>query len=410
MFALTDHLGQDLVDARGQRIGRVCDLAVQLDDPFPPVVALMAKVGGRTRRIPWDDVATFEGSQVSLREGASDPGAPSESPGELCLTRDVVDHQVVDLDEKRIARVGDVELTREDGTLRVVAVDIGLVTVLRRLGLRRLARRLHRQALPWDEIHLASGRGHQLQLRAPASAVHRLTSGELMQLVGRLPVVRAAEVLRAVSPSDAAGALGASRRDVAAPLLRELGESDATAILARMPLDDIAGILRPLDEPARERALAALDAERARAIRPLLDQAEGTAGAIMTPKVRTARPDEPLDAIRARVAADPPDVEGLLTVVVIDEQRHPLGVIPARVLVAGQGDPIRVPPVRTDTPLDEVVELFATYDVLAVPVVDAAGALVGAVAIDDLLDVTLADRLPGARRYGVMSARRRAPA
>lgn len=130
----------------------------------------------------------------------------------------------------------------------------------------------------------------------------------------------------------------------------------------------------------------------------------------MTPKVRTARPDEPLDAIRARVAADPPDVEGLLTVVVIDEQRHPLGVIPARVLVAGQGDPIRVPPVRTDTPLDEVVELFATYDVLAVPVVDAAGALVGAVAIDDLLDVTLADRLPGARRYGVMSARRRAPA
>jgi CBS domain-containing protein len=409
MFALTDHLGQDLVDAGGQRIGRVCDLVVKLDEPFPPVVALMAKAGEGILRIPWDDVETFEGSQVSLRAGAADPRTPSESPGELCLARDVVDHQVVDLDEKRIARVGEVELTREDGALRVVAVDIGLVTVLRRLGLRRLARRLHRQALPWNELHLASGRGHQLQLRTPAAAVHRLTSGELMQLVSRLPVARGAEVLRAVPPADAAGALGSSRRDVAAPLLHELGESDATAILARMPVDDIAGILRPLDEPARERALTALDANRARAVRPLLEHAEGTAGSIMTPRVRTATPDEPLGAILARVAADPPDVEGLLTVVVVDEKRRPIGVIPVRALVAGRGDPVRVPPVRTDTPLDDVIELFADYDVLAVPVVDAVGTLVGAVAIDDLLDVTLADRLPGARRFGVMSARRRAP-
>jgi Mg/Co/Ni transporter MgtE len=103
-------------------------------------------------------------------------------------------------------------------------------------------------------------------------------------------------------------------------------------------------------------------------------------------------------------------VEGLLNVIVIDPDRHPLGVIPATALVTGRGRPIDVPAVATDTPLDDVIELFATYDVLAVPVVDDTGSLVGAVAIDDLLDVTLADRRPGARRFRVMSARRRAPA
>jgi Mg/Co/Ni transporter MgtE len=56
-----------------------------------------------------------------------------------------------------------------------------------------------------------------------------------------------------------------------------------------------------------------------------------------------------------------------------------------------------------------VLELFATYDVLAVPVVDDSGALVGAVAIDDLVDVTLAERLPGARRYRPLAVRQRAP-
>ena len=410
MFALTDHLGQDLVDGHGRRIGRVRDLAVRLDEPFPSVVALVATVDGSDRRIPWEEVSTFEGSQVTLRGGAAVGEADAELPGELWLSRDVVDHQVVDLDDRRIARVGEVELTREGDALRVLAVDIGLSAVVRRIGLHRLARRLRVDALPWDELHLASGRGHQLQLQTPRAAVHRLGPEELMHLVGRLPVDRAAEVLRTVSPTSAAGALGASRPTVAAQLLRELGETDAPDILARMPIDDVAAVLRPLDEADRDRALATLDVDRARAVGALLLHAEDTAGAIMTPRVRTAAPDEPLLEVRDRIAADPPDVEGLLTVVVVDRERRPLGVIPATALVAGRGEPIQVPPVRTDTPLDDVIELFATYDVLAVPVVNADGKLVGAVAIDDLLDVTLAERLPGARRYGPMSARRRAPA
>jgi CBS domain-containing protein len=409
VLALTDHLGQDLVDGDGRRVGQVRDLAVRLDEPFPRVVALVARVEGRTRRVPWEDVATFEGAQVALRGELAPGDGQAERPGELWLARDVVDHQVVDLDQRRIARVGDVELTREGSELRIVAVDIGLAAVLRRLRLRRLARRLSADALPWDELHLASGRGHQLQLRTPSAAVHRLGPEELMHLVGRLPVGRGAEVLRTVSPANAAEALGGSRRGVAAELLRELGEADAPEILARMPIDDVAAVLRRLDEPERAGVLATLAPDRARAVGGLLAYAEDTAGAIMTPKVRTAAPDEPLVEVRDRIAADPPDVDGLLTVVVVDDERHPLGVIPATALVAGHGDTVKVPTVRTDTPLNDVVELFATYDVLAVPVVDQDGSLVGAVAIDDLLDVTLADRLPGARRYAPMSARRRAP-
>jgi CBS domain-containing protein len=409
VLALTDHLGQDVLDARGERAGRVRDLAVRLDEPFPRVVALLAGSRRDAARVDWNEIDTFEGSQVTLRGTAPAAGSAPKGEAELWLARDVIDHQVVDLDGRRVARVGDVELSREDGGLRVVAVDIGLATLARRLGLRALARRLRVKALPWDEIHLASGRGHQLQLQAPASAVHRLGPEELMQLVGRLPVPRAAEVLRAVPATSAAGALGGSRPDVAAGLVRELGGEQALDILARMQTDDLAAVLRSLDEPERERLLAGLESGQAETVRPLLAQAEDTAGAIMTPEVRTAAADEPLDVVRARVAADPPPVEGLLTVVVVDDERRPLGVIPARRLLAGNGAPVDVPPVRTDTPLDDVLELFATYDVLLVPVVDDTGALAGAVAIDDLIDVTLAESRPGARRYGSLALRQRAP-
>lgn len=407
MLALTDYLRQDVVTASGERVGRVRDLAVRLDEEFPPVCALIVDGGGPPRCIAWDRVAAFERSEVAL----VDEGLPArDGQEELWLRRDVLDCQVVDIEGKRLARVGDVELARQGQELRAVAVDIGLSSVMRRLGLRRLARRLGAEAVSWDAIHLASGRGHELQLGSPAATVHRLRGEELMHLVGRLPVERGADVLRAVSATHAAGALGASRPPVAASLLRELGAAEAPEVLTRMPLDDSAAALRALEEPEREQLLAALETDRARDIRRLLEHEPETAGAIMTPDVRTAAPEEPLAQVRARVAADPPALDGLLTTVIVDEAGRPLGVIPATSLISGHGRPVPVPAVSTDTPLEDVMELFATYDVLAVPVVGEDRTLVGMVAIDDILDELLAGLRPGGRRYEVMSARRRAPA
>jgi Mg/Co/Ni transporter MgtE len=281
--------------------------------------------------------------------------------------------------------------------------------VVRRLGPRRLARRLRPDALSWDAIHLASGRGHELQLSSPDATVHRLGPEELMQLVGRLPVERGAGVLRSVPASQAAGALGASRPELAAHLVRELGTANAPPILARMPADDTAGVLRALDEPEREDLLGGLPPDHTESIRRLLQHEDDTAGAIMTLDVRTALPDEPLEAIRKRIALDPPRLDGLLTVIVVDSDRRPLGVLPATALIAGRNEPIDVPPLSTHASLDDVIEVFATYDVLSVPVVDDQGRLAGAVAVDDLRDVLLAERRPGGSRYGVMAARRRAP-
>jgi CBS domain-containing protein/sporulation protein YlmC with PRC-barrel domain len=403
VLALSDYLRQPVLDARGGRVGRLRDLAVRLDEREPAVVALMVDGG---RLVGWERVAAFERSEVTL---AGDEPPSEAEEGLLWLVRDVLDSQVVDVEGKRLARVGDVELARDGRSLRVVAVDVGLSAVVRRLGPRWLARRLSRDALAWDEIHLASGRGHELQLSSPAAAVHRLGPEELAQLVGRLPVGPGADVLRTVPRPHAAGALGASRRAVAAGLVRELGTSDAPAVLAHMPVDDTAAVLRAMGEPEREELLEQLGPEEGGRVRRLLRYRSGTAGAVMTPDVRTARPDEPLGAVRERLARDPPALDGLLSVVVVDPDGRPTGVLPATAVLAGRGSPVAVPAVNASAPLDEVIERFATYDVLCVPVVDEQGRLAGAVAVDDLLDVLLAERLPGGPRYDVMSVRRRAP-
>jgi magnesium transporter len=410
VLRLTDHLKQDVRDARGARVGRLRDIVVRLGEEYPRVTRLV--VGGRDglRFVPWERVSSFERAQVTLSLPERELDAGEEEPSDLLLGRDVLDCQIVDVEGKRIARVGDVELVREGDELRCVAVETGLGPIARRFGLDWLAERLSPGTVAWASMHLTADPGHQLQLESPASSVHRLTPEELMHLVGRLSVEHGAEVLEVVPARVAAGALSAGRPELGARLLQELEIEKAAELLAHMPVDDAATALRALEHPDRSELLGALDPQRAGRIARLLEHAEGTAGSLMTPDAQTANVGESIASIRDRLAARPPRLDGLLTVVLIDEQRRPQGVLPASVVLAGRGAPVAVPPVRTDSPLDEVMELFAAYDVLAVPVVDSAGALAGVVAVDDILDTLLAEHRPGETRYPVMSARRRAPA
>jgi magnesium transporter len=410
VLRLSDYLNQDVLDAEGARIGSLRDLVVRLAEPYPHVTGLVVGGDSEPRLVAWARVTSFERSGATLDARAQEIGVGAEQADELLLSRDVVDCQIVDVEGKRIARVGDVELSREGDALRCIAVDTGLAPVIRRVGLRRLADHLSADPVAWENLHFAGGRGHLLQLRSPAARMHRLTPGELMHLVGRLSVSHGADVLEAVPSSAAAGALSAGRPDLAAQLLQQVERERAREILERMPADDAAAAMRAMEKGEASRLLESLAEERATPIRALLAHAENTAGGVMTPDVRTAGLSDPVDTIRDRLASDPPPLDGLLTVILVDESRRPQGVLPGVAVLAGKHEPVPVPPVRTDTPLEEVLELFATYDVLAVPVVDAGGVLVGAVAIDDILDELLREHLPGQKRYPVMSARRHAPA
>jgi magnesium transporter len=113
--------------------------------------------------------------------------------------------------------------------------------------------------------------------------------------------------------------------------------------------------------------------------------------------------------LRERLAGARPRMEALGTVFVLDDAGAVTGAVAPSQLLGGSAEPLPVPILAVDQPVDEVIDIFALHDVLALPVVDRAGELVGVVTIDDVLDELVAERLPGARRFGVLRARRHAP-
>jgi hypothetical protein len=96
-----------------------------------------------------------------------------------------------------VVRVGDVHLRVADGAARVLSVEVGLDSVLRRLGLSRLARRVPRNAVAWPDLHLPLHPGAALTIDAAAPALKRLSAAERARLAARLPAHAAAAILRA---------------------------------------------------------------------------------------------------------------------------------------------------------------------------------------------------------------------
>lgn len=212
--------GRNVLGPDGRRVGRLTDLTVRVDGADgPPVVnrLLVTRRGGPTLLVPWAAVEDFGPGPVVLAaaRGFEVPAlAEALGPDELLLVRDVLDTQVVDVVGQRLARVADVLLSREgDGALELAGVEVGFGGVVRRLGIG--GDRATHDVVAWTDLHLASDRGHSVQLAAPRSAVHRLDAGGLATLISRIDVDAATEILAARDPQIAAEAVRTVHPEVA---------------------------------------------------------------------------------------------------------------------------------------------------------------------------------------------------
>ena len=177
-------------------------------------------------------------------------------------------------------------------------------------------------------------------------------------------------------------------------LVEGTGRPHMARLIEQMSSDDRADLLRRLPAPAFEALLRLVDEADRRDIANLVRYEENTAGALMTtdyawlPAHITAA--EALDRLRLQA----PDKETIYYIYVLDEGRKLLGVVSLRDLILArrqttlrdlmERDPVTV---RATDDREKVAQEIARYDLLAIPVTDDEGRLVGIVTHDDVMDV-----------------------
>ncbi len=176
-------------------------------------------------------------------------------------------------------------------------------------------------------------------------------------------------------------------------LLTAMAPAETAKVLQEMETDDRALFVSSLPKDIAEQVLEQMRLEESLQVQGLLQYEEETAGRIMTPHVFALREDLSVsEAIHTIQTTQ--DLEMVFYLYVVDERNHLVGVASLRQL-------LMVPPstslkkvmttnvisVHTDTDQEEVAQLVALYDLLAIPVVDHENKLMGVITVDDVIDV-----------------------
>ena len=386
-------------DPNGDQVGRVRDLVVALrSESRPPrVLGLVLEVFGRRRVfLPMSRVTSLDAGQV-ITTGLVNMRRFEQRSTETLVLGELLDRTVTLRESGVQGVVFDVamEQTRtRDWVLSKVAVQ---------QGAKRFGRRGQTHVVDWyDVVGLTapeSGQG-AAQLLA---ALDTMRPADLANVIRELPAKRRAEVAAGLDDERLADVLEELPEEDQVQILSQLDTERAADVLEEMGPDDAADLIADLPPETAEQLLRLMEPGEADDVRRLLSYEELTAGGMMTTEPVILAPDDTLADALARVRA-PELTPSLATMVFVC--RPPLetptgrllGVAhiqrllrePPSTLVSGVIDN-DIEPLRPHSSLYDVASHLAAYNLVASPVTDDDGHLLGVVTVDDVLDHLLPD-------------------
>ncbi|ALF59089.1 magnesium transporter [Psychrobacter urativorans] len=182
--------------------------------------------------------------------------------------------------------------------------------------------------------------------------------------------------------------------DIQVALAQEFPRDSMARLVGEMPADERADLYKCLNQDQRDTLLPALAQAKREDIRRLAAYEEGTAGALMTSDYATLGIQMDVTEALAALRLEAPDAETIYHAYVIDEQRKLLGVVSLRTLILAAPEQLirdimvsAIVSSNVNEDQEDVAKMVARYDLIALPVIDDGGALVGIVTHDDAMDV-----------------------
>ncbi|MET7760543.1 CBS domain-containing protein [Streptomyces sp. NPDC005393] len=388
--------GVAVFDPNGDQVGRVRDVVamLRLRGRPPRVLGLVVEVVGRRRIfLPMTRVTGVESGQV-ITTGVLNMRRFEQRPTETLVLGELLDRTVRLVETGEEVTVLDVAMAqlpaRREWEIDKVHVRRGRTGALRRRG--------ETLTVDWSAVTGFSLEEHGQGAESLLATFEQLRPADLANVMHHLSAKRRGEVAAALDDERLADVLEELPDDDQVEILGKLKEERAADVLEAMDPDDAADLLSELPEQDKERLLALMRPRDAADMRRLMSYEEGSAGGLMTTEPIVLRPDSTVADALARVRNQ--DLTPALAAQVYvcrppDETptgRY-LGTIhfqrllrdPPFTLVGAVVD-TDLRPLPPDTPLPVVTSHLATYNLLAAPVVDESGSLLGAVTVDDVLD------------------------
>jgi magnesium transporter len=400
MFFVSKLLGQSVRDAQNKSVGSLADFVVECCQTYPRVTAVVIKRRGRRIVVPWPQVASIEESGCILTVPNQELADVQAEPGERLLAESFLDKQLVDRDGRKLIRVNDIQLARTGDNLYVVGVDISSGALLRRLGLAKVGEALSKKPrahlIDWANIDLSESGAGDVHLTVPRGDLSLVHPADIADIVHELTPEERTAVLEALDDEVAADAMEEMHPSFQAATLLDMADRDAAHLLSIMSPDDAADLLADLPPDRRKTLIGLMEKEEAEDVAELLAYPEHSAGGIMTTDFAWVPPEATAAEALQLLRTQSEDAETIYYIYVLDKSERLKGVFSLRdLLMAPSAKKVRdfmtAEPVtvRLDGDEEEITDLIAKYNLLALPVVDERRVLHGIITIDDAIDLVL---------------------
>lgn len=225
--------------------------------------------------------------------------------------------------------------------------------------------------------------------------LHNLHPADIAELIDELSLQESRFIYPLLDNETAADVLVEMDEDNRKEFLELLPpETIAKKFVDYMDTDDAVELIRDLDEDKQEEILSHIeDIEQAGDIVDLLKYDEDTAGGHMGTEMVVVNENWSMPECLKEMRHQAEELDEIYYVYVIDDDERLRGVFPLKKMITSPSiskvkhvmrkEPISV---RVDTPIDEVIQTFEKYDLVAMPVVDSIGRLVGQITVDDVMD------------------------
>lgn len=397
---LSEIIKEPILDPRGEELGRLKDIVVVKAEPLPRVDALIIERKNNLFRIPWTALNLFNKRIIATKIYSADIVPYDESIDDLLAVRDILDKQIVDVNGIKVVRVNDIKLEGYASEAVLIAVDVGVRGILRRFGVERKGEdflKVFKATLPsnlisWNYIQPLHPKLTAISLTVPRQMLSELHPADIAEMISQVSHHEGATFLKNLDVDVAAETLSELSTEAQVEIIRGLDTEKASDIIEMMPPDEAADVLGDLPAEKAKEILEHIEKDEAEDIQELLGHEEDTAGGLMTnvfiayPLYITVR-----EAIE-RFKEDAKEIEIVYYIYIIDEAEKLAGVISLRELLLADPDArlseVMETKLKTVTPDEDekvVAKVTSKYNLVALPVVDCDGVLLGIVTVDDIL-------------------------
>ena len=409
--SLTALLGTPVTDSHGQLRGRLKDIAVATGPDAGKVAGLVLKTRTGLCIVPSEDIMETPAGTLELR--TSGAMVPLKDDGNyLYLQQDLIDRQIIDIHGRKVVRVNDVDLEwmgrGAAHLLRVAEVEVGMRGAFRRVfkglltrgALESISRKLGANGIPWQFVDVNEvDPARRVKLRIEYERLAEMHPSDLAEILEDLAPAEREAVFTSLDEEVAAEALEEVEPKLQKALLEKLDEERIADIVEEMDPGAAADLLAELSEEQSDAILEEMEPEERHEVEELLEFDESSAaGSMTTDFIYLGMEATVAQAVLALRNFDG-DPESVTEVYLLDEKRVLRGAISLARLVmalpetrlAVLAEP-RVLSCPADLRQNDLAELFDKYNLRALPVVDAAGRMVGVVQADMVISF-LRDKL-----------------